>query len=138
MIGRFVFFIYTIISSDERHKPGSKEPVYSTLFLISFFQLFLLLPIILLTNELFQIESLQTVLSFPKGLRYLVIFGAICLIGSVNYYSFARNNGMERLAEKYADRKDKYLRRKWFLVLFAMILALLVIGALSITDIMLR
>src|SRR5690606_22751362 len=138
MIGRFVFFIYTIISSDERHKPGSKEPVYSTLFLISSFQLFFLLPIILLTNELFQIESLQTVLSFPKGLRYLVIFGAICLIGSVNYYFFARNNGMETLAEKYADRKDAYLKRKWLLMVFAMLLGIIVIGALTIMRVMLK
>lgn len=135
---RFVFFVYTVVSSDERIKPGSKEPVYSTLFLISFFELFLLLPVILLMNELFEIESLKAVLSFPKGLRYLVIFGTICLIGSVNYYFLARNNRMERLAEKYADRQSKYRRRKWFLVLFAMVLALFVLGVLSIMEVTLK
>jgi len=135
---RLVFFVYTVISSDERNKPGSKEPVYSTLFLISFFQLFFLLPTILLANELFQIVSLQKFLSFPRTLRYLLIFGVICLIGSVNYYFFARDKGMERLAEKYADRKDEYLRRKWFLYLFVAMLVIVVLGALWIIRITLK
>jgi hypothetical protein len=135
---RFVFFVYTVISSDERNKPGSKEPVYSTLFLISFFQLFLLLPVILLVNEVFEIERLQAVLSFPKVLRYLVIFGAICVIGSVNYYFLARNNRMERLAEKYAGRKEAYLKRKWLLMVFAMLLGVVVIGALTMMKVMLK
>lgn len=135
---RFVFFIYNVIKSDERNKPGSKEPVYSTLFLVSFFELFLFLPLILYANEVLQIVSMKSYLSLPMGVRYLMIFGVICLIGSVNYYFFARNNGMEGLAEKYADRKDKYLRRKWFLVLFAMMLAIVVLGTLSIMRIMLK
>lgn len=135
---RFVFFVYTLISSDERNKPGSKEPVYSALFFISSFELFLLLPVILLVNELFEIESLKAVLSFPKVLRYLVIFGAICIIGSINYYLFARGNGMERLSEKYADRKEAYLKRKWLLMVFAMLLGIVVLGTLTIMRVILK
>lgn len=98
----------------------------------------MLMPIILLANELFQIVSLQKFLLFPTVLRYLMIFGVISLIGSVNYYFFARDNGMERLAGKYADRKDEYLRRKWFLYLFVAILVIVVLGALWIIQITLK
>jgi hypothetical protein len=135
---RCVFFIYNLIKSDERYTPGSKGPVYSTLLLISFLELFTLMPIILLANELYQIVSLQKFLSFPRALRYLLIFGVICLIGSVNYYVFARDNGMERLAEKYADRKDEYIRRTWLLYLFVAILVIVVLGALWIIRITLK
>jgi len=135
---RIVFFIYNVIKSDKRYEPGSKAPVYSTVFLVSFFELFLFLPLIIFTNEVFRIVSLKAFLSLPVGVRYLLIFGAISVIGCVNYYFFAQDNRMENLAEKYADRKDEYLRRKWFLVVFAAILGIAVLGTLRIMQLMLK
>lgn len=134
---KIVFFIYNVIRSDEDYPLGSKGPVYSTLFLISFFELFLFLPLIILINEVFRIVSFKAFLSFPMAARYLLIFASISLIGFVNYYFFARDNKMESLAEKYADRKDVYLRRKWLLVVFAVILAIVVLGTLTIIRMML-
>lgn len=136
-MGKIVFFVYNVIRSDKGYSPGSKGPVYSTLFLISFFELFLFLPLIILTNEVFRIVSLKAFLSFPMAARYLLIFASISLIGFVNYYFFARDNKMERLAEKYADRKDAYLQRKWLLVVFAAILGIVVLGTLRMMRMML-
>jgi|SRR5690606_20030666 len=128
---KLVFFIYTVLQSDNRYDSTSKSHVYSTLFLISFFQLFIFLPLLLILNDVLHLVSLEDFLSLPILLRYLIIFGVIVLIGLVNFYFLARENRMERIIEKHADKKEQCLKHKWLLVVFAAILGILVIGSIG-------
>jgi len=129
---KLIFFIYTIISSDERYEANSNVPIYATLFLISFFQLVFFLPLILYLNDVFFYVDLKTFLSLPIFFRYLMIFGSISLICFLNFYLFFSENKLDDIQKKLEYKKEIYLRYKWLLVLFSVVLGFVVLVALTL------
>lgn len=129
---KVIFFIYTIIRSDERYEATSNEPFYATIFLISFFELVFFLPLILYLNDVFFIVNLKTHLSLPITLRYLMIFIAIALIGLMNYFLFFRGNKLENILEKFAHKKEKCIKNKWLLLVFGMVLGVVLVAAITL------
>jgi len=85
---KLIFHIYTIISSDNRYKENDKTPIYITIFLLSFFELFILLPILLGLNSVFKITSIQSFIAFPIYIRYLYIALPLFVMYFLNYYLF--------------------------------------------------
>jgi hypothetical protein len=129
---KIIFFVYTIIRSDERYEANSNAPVYATIFLISFFELVFFLPPILYLNDVFFIVNLKSFLSLPIIFRYLIIFSSISLISFMNFHLFFRRNKLEIITNKFDHKRDKYLRNKWLLLVFAMILGLVLLVALTV------
>lgn len=129
---KILFFIYTIIKSDNRYKATSNTPVYATIFLISFFELVFFLPLILFLNDIFFVVNLKKYLSLHIGLRYLLIFGSISLLFFMNFYLFFNGNKLENITKKIEYKKDRYLRHKWLLVLFVVVLGFIVLVALRL------
>ena len=126
---RIIFFIYTIIRSDERYEATSKAPVYITVVLLSFFDLFFFTPVIHYLNGILLIVNVKAFLSLPIPLRYLIIAVPLSLISLVNYYVFFRGNKLELIVEKFEHKKDKYLRNKWLLLVFAVVLGVISLAA---------
>lgn len=127
-----IFYIYTILASDERYKDGDKGPVYGTIFLISFFELVLLLPFLLLFNKIFSIVNTKTYLSQSMGLRYLLILGIISLVFFINFCVLGYNRKIETIAEKLEFKRERYLKYKWLLMLFALVLGGIMILFISL------
>lgn len=121
MLQKLIFYIYTIVSSDNRYKENDRVPVYVTIFLLSFFELFILLPILLGLNSAYKIISIQSFITFPIYIRYLLIALLILFVYFMNYYLFGRTHKIALLKDKFKEKKAKYLKYKWLLMVFAMI-----------------
>lgn len=118
---KLMFYVYTIILSDNRYKDGDSMPVYLTIFLLSFLQVFITLPLILWLNSIFTIVSVKTFISLPIYTRYFIIAFVLVIICVINYYFFARGNKIARLNDKFHDRKEIYLKYKWLLLMIVML-----------------
>ena len=114
---RFIFFIYTVLSADERYAVNDRRPIYATIFLITFFEAILLLPLLLLMNSYFPVIDIKSFLALPTGLRYLVILILLSLLCFLNYQLFASNHKIESIAERLEPQKQAYLKYKWLLML---------------------
>lgn len=120
MLQKLIFYIYIIISSDNWYKENDKKPVYITIFLLSFFELFMLLPILLGLNSAFKIISIQSFIALPIYIRYLFIALLLFFIYFMNYFLFGRAHKIALLKDKLKEKKAKYLKYKWLLMVFTM------------------
>ncbi len=117
-----IFYIYTIIKSDKRYSDGDKAPIYATLFLISFFQLSLILPFALLINSIFSITSIKLYLSQSMGVRYLIIFSIISVVFFINLYLFGNQRKISSIDKRFDHKRERYLKYKWLLMLFPLVI----------------
>lgn len=118
---RLIFFIYTVLSSDERYDANDRRHVYGTIFLISFFELCLALPFLLFINSYFTVLHIESFLALPKGFRYLLILILLSVLFFVNQQLFASKRNIESIAERMEAQKQAYLKYKWLLMLMPLV-----------------
>lgn len=120
MLEKLIFFIYIVVSSDDRYSKNKKIPISITIFLMSFFELFLLLPIFTWTISAFNIIEIELFLSLNILTRYFLISLLLLFLYLINFYTWGKKQNMEKILIKLNSKKSKYLKYKWLMLFFAL------------------
>ena len=120
---RLLFFIYNIIRSDQRYKEDDSRHVKVTIFLLSFFEIIVLLPLALILNNYFSVIKIGSFLGLPKVLRYLLIFSILALLFLINFYFLGKDQRIEHIAKRMEHQREAYLKYKFLLIVLPVSLA---------------
>lgn len=118
-----VFFIFVSTSRSKDDRKG----IFSTVFLITFSEILLLLPIIIYIMQKLNLNLVSSYLKFPIFLRYGIILLIYIVFFRLNYMMLNKGNYILNISEKLDSKREKYYSFRWLLIICGSLLSLITI-----------